>query len=51
MGVVNTSEACGVLCHNPSLGLATKARVCKRLDQETDPGVWESVRMNSHTPK
>jgi hypothetical protein len=34
---------------NPSLGLATKARVCKRWGQEKDPGVWESVRMNSHS--
>jgi hypothetical protein len=38
-------------CRNPSLGLATKVRVCKRLGQERDPGVWESVKMNFHTPK
>jgi hypothetical protein len=38
-------------CRNPSLGFATKARVCKSLGQEKDMGVWESVRMNSHTPK
>jgi hypothetical protein len=40
-----------VSCRNPSLGLATKARVCKSMGQERDPGVWENVRMNSHTPK
>jgi hypothetical protein len=36
---------------NPTLGLATKARVCKRSGQERDPGVWESVKMNTHTLK
>jgi hypothetical protein len=39
------------LCCNPSLGLVTKARVCKSAGQERSPGVWESVRMNTHTPK
>jgi hypothetical protein len=38
-------------CCNPSLGLAMKARVCKRSGQEKDPGVCENVRMNTHTPK
>jgi hypothetical protein len=40
-----------VLCHNPSLGLATKVKVCKSVGQKRDPGVWENVRMNIHTPK
>jgi hypothetical protein len=31
-------------CHNPSLGLATKARGCKVVDQEGSPGVQKSVR-------
>ncbi len=39
------------MCHNPSLGLATKARACKGAGQERGPKVWESVRMNTHTPK
>jgi hypothetical protein len=38
-------------CHNPNFGLATKARVCKSAGQERNPKVWESVRMNTHTPK
>jgi hypothetical protein len=29
----------------------TKARACKGTGQERGPGVWESVRMNIHTPK
>jgi hypothetical protein len=40
-----------VYSRNPSLGLVTKAKVCKTLRQERDPRVWESVRVNSHTPK
>jgi hypothetical protein len=36
---------------NPSLGIVTKARVCKGTGQEGNSGVWESVRMNNHTPK
>jgi hypothetical protein len=36
---------------NPSLGLMTKARPCKGIGQEGSPRVWESVRMNIHTPK
>jgi len=40
------------LCHNPSLGLMTKARACKVAGQERKP---ESERkcegMNPHTPK
>jgi hypothetical protein len=36
------------MCCNPSLGVATKARACKKEGQD---GVWESVRMNIHTPK
>jgi hypothetical protein len=35
-------------CRNPSLGLITKARVYKNAGQD---GGWESVRMNTHTPK
>jgi hypothetical protein len=46
-------------CHNPSLGLATKARVCKGAGQEGSPWVTShapgSVRkcegMNLHMPK
>jgi hypothetical protein len=38
-------------CCNPSLGLVTKARVCKSAGQERDPGVWKSVIMNIHTLK
>ncbi len=40
-----------VICRNPSLGLPTKARVCKRAGQERDSRMWKNVRMNSHTPK
>jgi hypothetical protein len=44
---------------NPNLGLATKARACKRAKQEGDPGgtsytpgsVGECERMNPHTPE
>jgi hypothetical protein len=47
------------LCHNPSLGLTTKARACKGASQEVSMGVTshapESVGkcegMNLHTPK
>jgi hypothetical protein len=38
-------------CHNSNLGLVTKARACKSAGQEKILGVWESVRMNIHTPK
>jgi hypothetical protein len=38
-------------CHNPSLGLTTKARACKVVGQEGGPGVWESMRMDIQTPK
>jgi hypothetical protein len=46
-------------CHNPSLGLATKARGCKVAGQEGSPGVMphahESARecegIDPHTPK
>jgi hypothetical protein len=46
-------------CHNPSLGLATKARACKSASQEGSPGVTyhaprsakECEGMNPHTPK
>jgi hypothetical protein len=34
----------GGACHNLSLGLMTKARVCKGASQEGSPRVWESVR-------
>jgi hypothetical protein len=35
---------CDIYYHNPSLGLATKARACKVAGQEGSPGVKESVR-------
>jgi hypothetical protein len=35
----------------PSLRLMTKARVHNCAGQERRPGVWDSVRMNIHTPK
>jgi hypothetical protein len=35
--------------YNPSLALATKARACKGTGQEGSLGVWESVRMNTHS--
>jgi hypothetical protein len=46
-------------CHNPNLGLTTKAKACKGAGQEGSPGVTshapESVGkcewMNPHTPK
>ncbi len=46
-------------CHNPSLGLATKAKACKVAGQEGSPEVTlhvlKSVKkcegMNPHTPK
>jgi hypothetical protein len=46
-------------CRNPNLGLATKARACKRVRQEGDPGgtsyiprsAGECEKMNPHTPK
>jgi len=46
-------------CHNPSLGLATKARACKVTGQEGSSGVTSHVPwsvgkcegMNLHTPK
>ncbi len=41
----------GDMCRNPSLGLATKARICKSAGKERNLGVWESVKMNTHTPK
>jgi hypothetical protein len=44
-------ELWDIKCHNPSLGLTTKIRVCKNAGQEKDSGVWEGVRMNTHTPK
>jgi hypothetical protein len=53
------------VCHNPSLGLVTKARACKGANQEGSPGVTshapgnekecegskECEGMNPHTPK
>ncbi len=47
------------LCHNPSLGLVTKARACKSAGQEGSPGatshapgiVGKCEGMNPHTPK
>jgi hypothetical protein len=46
-------------CHNPNLGLATKARACKGAGQEGSPGVTshapgsakECEGMNPHPPK
>ncbi len=46
-------------CHNPSLGLTTKVRVCKGAGQKGSPkvtfhaprSVGEGERMNPHTPK
>ncbi len=46
-------------CHNPSLGLTTKARACKSVGQErglgstsyTPGSARECERMNVHTPK
>jgi len=34
----------GHFCHNPNLGLMTKARACKVVGQKGSPGVKESVR-------
>jgi hypothetical protein len=50
---------CILFCHNPSLGLATKARACKVAGQEGSLGVTscapgsakECEGMNPHTPK
>jgi hypothetical protein len=47
------------VCYNPSLGLATKARAYKGVDQEGSPGVTSHAPksvgkcegMNPHTPK
>ncbi len=47
------------LCHNPSLGLTTKARACKGVGQERSPRITfhapgsakECKGMNPHTPK
>jgi hypothetical protein len=47
------------LCHNPSLGFATKTRACKVKSQEGNPGVMPHAlgsvgkceRMNPHTSK
>ncbi len=39
-------------CRNPSLGLATKARVCKVASQERKPRSERKCEgMNPHTPK
>ncbi len=46
-------------CCNPNLGLATKAKACKRARQEGDPrgtsytpkSVGKCEKMNLHTPK
>jgi hypothetical protein len=48
-----------VTCHNPNLGLVTKARACKSARQEkglgdayyTPGSAGECGRMNPHTPK
>jgi hypothetical protein len=38
-------------CCNPSLGLTTKAITCKGTCQKGGARVWESLRMNTPTPK
>jgi len=39
-------------CHNPNLGLATKARACKVAGQERKPKSERKCEgMNPHTPK
>jgi hypothetical protein len=49
---VNCKHNCVKPClSQPCLGLATKARACKGVGQERSPRVWESMRMNTHTPK
>jgi hypothetical protein len=53
-----TSSFNGGKCHNPSLGLVTKASVCKGASQEWSPrirfhvleSVGECEGLNSHTP-
>ncbi len=48
-----------IICHNPSFGLATKARACKSAGQEGGPkgtsytpgSVGECERISLHTPK
>jgi hypothetical protein len=54
-----TSSFSGGECHNPSLGLTTKARACKGVNQEGSSritfhalaSVRECEGMNPHTPK
>jgi hypothetical protein len=47
-----TSFSSGVKCHNPSLGLATKARAYKIVGQERKLGSERKCEgMNLHTPK
>ncbi len=54
--IINKGQA---FCRNLSLGLATKARVCKGTGQEGSPGntshaprsIGECERRNPHTPK
>jgi len=54
-----TSSSNGGECRNLNLGLATKARACKRARQEGELGgtsyapgsARECERMNPHTPK
>jgi hypothetical protein len=47
-----TFSSSGVKCHNPSLGLAIKARACKIAGQERKPGSERKCEgMNPHTPK
>jgi hypothetical protein len=56
---MNIKSIVKVCCYNPSLGLATKARVCKGARQEGSPrvtshapeSVGECEGMNPHTPK
>ncbi len=50
---------CCIFCHNPNLGLTTKARACKVAGQEGSPGdashaprnVGKCEGMNPHTSK
>jgi hypothetical protein len=51
MNICLCEHLCLCLCHDPNLGLATKARVHKSAGQERSPGGWESVRMNTHNLK
>jgi hypothetical protein len=38
------------ICHNPSLGLATKAKACKSASQEGSPGVTFHAPASANEP-